>query len=240
MKKIISLLLCLMMLIPAAVSTAAGKPITSVSLSVTVPKAGDTTATRPKVTIPSGSNYSISGTFWISDDYIDVLPGNIVFEAGKTYNIGIVLVVAEGYSFQSPAVHVTNGTLATDFEGFGPSSVGNMIAVVVKVTIENVVLSKPKSVKLTAVSAKKIKISWKKLSAKDKKKIQKLEIQVSTSKSFSKIVKKKTVSSGKTSCTFSGLKKNTKYYVRIRAYTKSGDVISTSKWVVKSKKTKKK
>ena len=105
---------------------------------------------------------------------------------------------------------------------------------------ENVCLSKPKSVKLTAVSAKKIKVSWKKLSAKDKKKIKKIQIQVSLDKSFSKLVKEKIVSSGKTSWTIPGLKKNTKYYVRIRAYTKSGNELKVSKWVVKSKKTKKK
>ena len=94
--------------------------------------------------------------------------------------------------------------------------------------------------KLTAVSAKKIKVEWKKLSSADRKKISQIQIQVSTDKSFSKIIKKKTVSSGKTSCTISGLKKNTKYYVRIRAYTKSGNTESTSAWAVKSRKTKKK
>ena len=94
--------------------------------------------------------------------------------------------------------------------------------------------------KLTALSSKKIRVDWKKLSSKDRKKIQKIQIQVSTDKSFSKIVKKKTVSSSKSSCTISGLKKNTKYYIRIRAYTKSGKTINISKWSIKSKKTKKK
>ena len=94
--------------------------------------------------------------------------------------------------------------------------------------------------KITAVSKKKLKVEWKKLSAKDRKKIQYIQVQVSTSKNFTKIVKQKKVKSSKTSCTISGLKKNTKYYVRIRAYTKSGKNVSISAWTVKSKKTKKK
>lgn len=105
---------------------------------------------------------------------------------------------------------------------------------------EQVTLKKIGIKKLTAVSAKKLKVEWKKLSSKDRKTIQYIEVQVSTEKSFKTILKKKTVKSSKTSCTIPGLKKNTKYYVRIRAYTKSGKVIKVSKWAVKSKKTKKK
>ena len=94
--------------------------------------------------------------------------------------------------------------------------------------------------RITAVSKKKLKVEWKKLSAKDRKKIQYIQVQVSTDKNFSKIAKQKKVKSSKTSCTISGLKKNTKYYVRIRAYAKSGKNVSISAWTVKSKKTKKK
>ena len=105
---------------------------------------------------------------------------------------------------------------------------------------EKVSLKKLKSVKHTAVSAKKLKITWKKLTGKERKKIQKIQIQVSTDKKFTKIVKKTLLKSTKASWTIPGLKKNTKYWVRIRAYTKSGNVINVSKWIVKSKKTKKK
>ena len=106
--------------------------------------------------------------------------------------------------------------------------------------VEKVSLKKLKSVKLTAVSAKKLKIAWKKLTGKERKKIQKIQIQVSTDKKFTKIVKKTLLKSTKTSWTIPGLKKNTKYWVRSRAYTKSGNVINVSKWIVKNKKTKKK
>ena len=104
---------------------------------------------------------------------------------------------------------------------------------------EKVTLSKLKSVKLKALSAKKIEVKWKKLSKKDQKKIQKIEIQYSTDKTF-KTYKTKWAKKTKSSVKISGLKKNTKYWVRIRAYKKSGNIIYVSKWVTKSKKTKKK
>ena len=104
---------------------------------------------------------------------------------------------------------------------------------------EKVTLSKLKSVKLTALSAKKLRVSWKKLSSKDQKKIQKIQIQYSKDKTFKTGVKTKWAKKGKTSYTISGLKKNTKYYVRIRAYKKSGNIIYVSKWITKNKKTKK-
>ena len=104
---------------------------------------------------------------------------------------------------------------------------------------EKVTLKKLKSVKLKALSAKKLQLTWKKLSKKDQKKIQKIQIQYSTDKTF-KTYKTKWAKKTKSSVKISGLKKNTKYWVRIRAYKKSGNIIYVSKWVTKSKKTKKK
>ncbi len=104
---------------------------------------------------------------------------------------------------------------------------------------EQVTLKKLKSVKLKALSAKKLQISWKKLSKKEKKQIQKIQIQYSTDKTFKTGVKTKWAKKAKNSYTIKGLKKNTKYYVRIRAYKKSGNIIYVSKWITKNKKTKK-
>ena len=105
---------------------------------------------------------------------------------------------------------------------------------------EQVTLKKLKSVKLKAVSKKKIKVSWKKLSKKLRKEVKKIQIQVSTDPEFKTILKEKFVSSKKTSYTVSGLKKNTKYYIRVRAYTEKDGIKHVSEWVKKSKKTKKK
>ena len=105
---------------------------------------------------------------------------------------------------------------------------------------ERIAFSKLKKVKLKAVSKKKIKVSWKKLSKKVRKEVQQIQIQISTDPEFKTILKEKFVSSKKTSYTVGGLKKNTKYYIRIRAYTEKDGLKYVSEWVKKSKKTKKK
>ena len=105
---------------------------------------------------------------------------------------------------------------------------------------EKIVFSKLKKMKLKAVSKKKIKVSWKKLSKKVRKEVKQIEIQVSTDPEFRTILKTKLVKSSKTSYTISGLKKKTTYYVRIRAYNEKGGLKYVSEWVAKSKKTKKK
>ena len=80
---------------------------------------------------------------------------------------------------------------------------------------------------------------WKKLSSKDQKKIQQIQIQYRKDKTFKTGVKTKWAKKTKSSVKISGLKKNTKYWVRIRAYKKSGNIIYVSKWITKNKKTKK-
>ena len=106
---------------------------------------------------------------------------------------------------------------------------------------EQVTLKKIKISKLSSPSKKKVKVEWKALSKKVRKKAKRIEIQISTDKTFTEILKTKTLKSSKTSYTFSGLKKNTKYYVRIRVYTEEEGVKYVSPWSsVKKIKTKKK
>ena len=106
---------------------------------------------------------------------------------------------------------------------------------------EQVTLKKIKISKISSPSKKKVKVEWKKLSSKVRKKAKKIEIQISTDKTFTEILKTKTLKSSKTSYTFSGLKKNTKYYVRIRVFTEDGNIKYVSPWSsVKKIKTKKK
>ena len=265
MKKILCLFLSLLMLLPAVVSQADDSGIISeATVFVTLPKAGTKADTTPEVSVPSGSPYSVVTNLWAAADKKGGLPYSTVFESGKKYACLIVLYRANGYSFASPciinvldqnthkplAVDVVNADNAYQFffaEFTIPPAISEPDPTpiakpdpVPEGSTEKITFSKLKSVKVTAVSAKKLKVSWKKLSSKDRKKIKKIEIQFSTDKKFRKNVKSKFVSSGKTSYTISGLKKNTKYYVRIRAYTKSGKVINLSKWVTKNQKTRKK
>ena len=105
---------------------------------------------------------------------------------------------------------------------------------------EQVTLKKISIDELSA-SKNKIKVEWKKLSSKERKKAKNIEIQVSRDKNFTKDVITKTVKSSKTSVTIKGLKKGKKYYVRIRTFTETKEGKIVSKWSkTKNIKTKKK
>ena len=75
-----------------------------------------------------------------------------------------------------------------------------------------------------------IKVSWKKLKSKDIKRIDGYEIQISTSKNFSKDVKLVVVQKKKTSVSLKKLKNGRKYYVRIRSIKDEGEHKHFSNW----------
>ena len=86
---------------------------------------------------------------------------------------------------------------------------------------------------------KSLTVKWKKVSAANRKKISRIQIQYSTDRKFKKGVKtvyaKKTAVSKK----ISRLKSKKKYYVRVRSYRKSGRTTYASKWsAVRSVKVK--
>jgi len=89
-----------------------------------------------------------------------------------------------------------------------------------------------KSIKISKLTGgkKSATVKWKKISTTNRKKIKKVQIQYSTSKSFTKNVKSKLVSSSKTSAKLTGLKKGKKYYVRIRSYRSADGVAHVGKW----------
>lgn len=93
-----------------------------------------------------------------------------------------------------------------------------------KPTLPKVTISKPKAAKKAAT------VKWKKVSKKNLKKIKKIEIQYSLDKTFETGVKTKYASAKKTSYKIKSLKKGKKYYIRIRAYKKSGGKVHVSKW----------
>lgn len=76
------------------------------------------------------------------------------------------------------------------------------------------------SVRTTSTTS--IKIKWKKV-----KKAKGYQIKISNNKKFKKA---KTINAAKTNKTIKKLKPNTKYYIKIRAYTKSGSKKIYGKW----------
>ena len=100
------------------------------------------------------------------------------------------------------------------------------------VDLPAVKISKPKA------SKGKFTAKWKKVSKKNLKKIQGIEIQVAADPNFTSVVKSATAGKKKTSKKVSGLQKKTKYWVRVRAYRNGPDGKHVSAWKTKSVKTK--
>ena len=100
------------------------------------------------------------------------------------------------------------------------------------VDLPAVKISKPKAAK------KKITVKWKKVSKKNLKKIQGIEIQVATDPGFTNIVKTETAGKKKTSKVIKGLTSKQTYYVRIRVYKYAADGKHVSAWKAKKAKVK--
>ena len=105
-------------------------------------------------------------------------------------------------------------------------------AIVYPTDLPNVKISKPKAGK------KKMTVKWKKVSKKNRKKIQGIEIQIAADPGFTNIVKTAKGSKKKTSKVIKGLSRKTKYYVRIRAYKNAADGKHVSYWKTKTIKIK--
>lgn len=105
---------------------------------------------------------------------------------------------------------------------------------VISSKLPKLTISKP------AASKKAITVKWKKLSAKQKKNAQKIEIWICPNKAFgAKDTTIKTVSKTKSSYKVKGLKAKKKYYVKVRTIKKSGKIKYVSKWSkLRSIKTK--
>ena len=98
--------------------------------------------------------------------------------------------------------------------------------------LPTVKITKPKA------ATKKVTVKWKKVSKKNRKKIQGIEIQVSKDKGFTQIVKTTTAKMTKTTKVVKGLKRKTTYWVRIRAYKNAADGKHVSAWKVKKVRTR--
>ena len=107
--------------------------------------------------------------------------------------------------------------------------------------VEKITISKKPTIKKPAVAKGKITVKWKhfkhtsKSSKKIWKKIKKVQVQCAIDSGFKNIVKDAMTGRGKTKYAIKGLKKKTKYYVRVRYFDGTG----YSAWSkVKSVKTK--
>ncbi len=92
-------------------------------------------------------------------------------------------------------------------------------------------ISKPKAGK------RKLTVRWKKVSKKNQKKIQGIEIQVATDPGFTNIVYHAYAGKKKKSRVVKGLQSKARYYVRVRAYNDAGGR-HVSTWRSKSAKVK--
>ena len=96
------------------------------------------------------------------------------------------------------------------------------------VPTEKITISKKPGIKKPTATKSKITVKWKhfkhtsKKARKIWKKIKKVQVQCATDKTFKNIVKTTTVKKSKTSAKITGLKKNTKYYVRVRYFDGTG------------------
>ena len=91
-------------------------------------------------------------------------------------------------------------------------------------TLPAVKISKPAAAKKSAT------VKWKKVSAKNQKKIGKIQIQYSLDKNFRTGVKTTTAKKKAVSKKIKKLQSKKKYYFRIRAYKSSGGQVHVSKW----------
>ena len=89
-----------------------------------------------------------------------------------------------------------------------------------------------------AAAKKSVNVKWKKVSKKDQKKIQGIEIQIATDPDFIDIVKTALASKKKSSKKIKGLTSKQTYYVRIRSYKDAADGKHVSAWKTKKIKVK--
>ena len=77
---------------------------------------------------------------------------------------------------------------------------------------------------------KSVKLRWKKLSKKDRKKVDGIEILVSTDSKFRKNLIIKTAKKTAASYKVKGLRKGKKYWVKVRTYKQKGNTLDVGKW----------
>ncbi len=222
----------------------AARLITGGSVSLNLPQNQTTAAQKPDVTVPSGAHYKYvpgKSGWYRSNDSSAMLPSSAVLKASKSYTALIYLRADDGYVF-SPDIRI-KVQCASEVKKVVTVPKKNCCLVYVTFVVPKVIISlKPFTIRRIKVLKKgKATVYWKRPGKKSLKKTRKVQIQISTDKTFKSKVITRYGNPKKLSQTIRHLKKGTMYYIRIRAYRKTGSLLYVSRWsAVKKFKTKKK
>lgn len=198
------------------------------------------------VTAVPGDGYEFVG--WYKSDYINkdaqgnpiqdarpYLNDDNLITANLTYTFGVNgnIVLCPVFKKSEPTPEPTPATKPVPApEASTPATNGSAaVSEVVDAKLPRPSIKKPAGAKKSAT------VKWKKLSKKDVKKVQGIEVQAATDKKFTQNVVTKGVKKTKASLKIKKLKSKKTYYVHVRTYKKIGGVKHVSKWS-KAKKVK--
>ncbi|MBE6040202.1 MAG: hypothetical protein E7219_04500 [Clostridiales bacterium] len=183
----------------------------------------DPVVTYDGETLNEGTDYSISYANNIKAGMASVIfTGKGRFTGTKTVYFTISAPHTHTWTdfVIAPATEDSEGVMGHRCTGCGYTTYSAIARIVYPTDRPSVKISKPKAAK------KKMTVRWKKVSKKNRKKIDGIEIQVSGPGYYQTF----TAGKGKTSKKISGLARKQKYSVRIRAYKYIGGVKHVSKW----------
>ena len=181
-------------------------------------------------------------------DTIAAGDGDVVFETQKNEKYRIMCTGCEGeisvsvsaYNEDDPEDPTPEDPTPVDPQPIDPTPTPTPAPAVTPASQAPAEIQDLPAVKMSKLAAAKklVNVKWKKVSKKNQKKIQGIEIQVATDPGFTDIVKTATAGKKKTSKKIKGLTSKQTYYVRIRAYKDAADGRHVSAWKAKKVKAK--
>lgn len=154
--RILSMLLAAMMLLAVALSgagiAAAATTITNASVTVTPPKAGDTSTGTPSkgcLTPASGSHFIVEASCWFHENQTWSEVSDLekfTFKAGSTYKFWMTLKADSGYQFSDSATAEIKGGKLEEIEDIYTYGDYSAMVIIASVTIGS---SEPETCKIT-------------------------------------------------------------------------------------------
>ena len=144
-----------------------------------------------------------------------------------TVDPGVKIITVHTHTWDAGKITKAATATATGIRTYTCKICGKQKTEIIPAT-EKITISKKPSIKKPSATKNKITVNWKhfthtsKKARKKWKKIKKVQVQCATDKDFKNIVKTATVSKSKTEKEIKGLKKKTKYYVRVRYFDGTG------------------